>query len=110
MPEFQDTRMRRMPSLEKRVSDLNPGDMRASITGTVVDRGEGRIVLDDGSGRINVNFESPPDVKPNQFVRVFGRVIQTEGGIEIEGEVLQDMGKLDKDLYKKISSLKLDKG
>jgi hypothetical protein len=109
MPESQDSRARRMPSVEKRISGLGPGDMRVSITGTVVDMQGGRIVLDDGSGRVSVGFDSPPDAKPDQFVRVFGRVVPAEGGTEIEGEILQDMEGLDKDLFKKINSLKLDK-
>lgn len=111
MPDIleNDRVRRRMPSLERRVSELQSGDMRVSLIGTVIDKQETRIVLDDGSGKVNVNFESPPEVKPNQFVRVFGRAIQAGNGLEIEGEIIQDMERLDKDLYKKVNSLKLDK-
>ena len=42
----------------------------------------------------------------NQFVRIFGRVIQIGDGLEIEAEILQNMKMLDKDLYKKVNSLR----
>jgi hypothetical protein len=110
MPESQesDRSMRRMPSVEKRVSELKNGDMRVSLIGTVIDKQENRIVLDDGTGKVNINFEVAPPVSINQFVRVFGRVIQAGDDIEIDGEIIQDMEKLDKDLYKKVNSLMLD--
>lgn len=110
MPENQesDRSMRRLPSVEKRISELKNGDMRVSLIGTVIDKQENRIVLDDGTGKVNINFEVAPDVEMNQFVRVFGRVIQAGDDIEIDGEIIQDMEKLDKDLYKKVNSLMLD--
>jgi len=51
MPDIleNDKVRRRMPSLERRVSELQSGDMRVSLIGTVVDKQETRIVLDDGS-------------------------------------------------------------
>ncbi|UCD07338.1 MAG: replication protein RepA [Candidatus Aenigmatarchaeota archaeon] len=110
MPDIpeNDRVRRRMPSLERKVSELQPGDMRVSLIGTVIDKQKARIVLDDGSGKVNVNFEFSPEVSLNQFVRIFGRVIQAENELEIEGEIVQDMEGLDKDLYKKVNSLKLD--
>jgi uncharacterized protein YdeI (BOF family) len=104
-PDREQAR-RRMPSVSKSISDLGPGDMRVSITGTVVDRGDRNMVLDDGSGRVNVSFESPIEADPNQLVRVFGRVVSMGDGIEVQGEILQDMSRLNKDLYKRINSLK----
>ncbi len=104
-----DRTRRRMPSVDKEISGLGPGDMRVRLTGTVVDAQGSRIVLDDGTGRVSVNFESAPDARPDQFVRVFGKVVPLDSGVEIEGEIVQDMEKLDKDLYKKIKSLKLVK-
>ena len=110
MPENQesDRSMRRMPSVERRVSELKSSDMRVSLIGTVIDKQENRIVLDDGTGKVNINFEVAPSVSINQFVRVFGRVVQAGDDIEMDGEIIQDMEKLDKDLYKKVNSLMLD--
>lgn len=104
-----DRTRRRMPSVVRKVSDLKPADMRVSLIGTVIDKQENRIVLDDGSGKVSVNFESVPEVKMNQFVRVLGKVVQAGEDLEIDGEIVQDMEGLDKDLYKKVNSLKLGK-
>ncbi len=111
LPDSQenDRVKRRMPSVERKVSDLKPGDMRVSLIGTVIDKQGNRIVLDDGTGKVNVDFETDPAIELNQFVRVFGKVMQTGEDMEIIGEIVQDMEKLDKDLYKKVNSLKLGK-
>ena len=107
MPDEGSERLkRRMPSVDRRISELTTNDMRVSLIGTVVDIQGGSIVMDDGSGRVNVRFEAAQKVEPNQFVRVFGRVVPVGEDVEIEGEILQDMTRLDKDLYKKINSLK----
>lgn len=107
MPDAENDRIkRRVPSVTRRISELDAKDMRVSIIGTVVDIQGSNMVMDDGSGRVNVRFESPPDAGPNQLVRVFGRVVPIGDGVEIEGEIIQDMTRLDKDLYKKINSLK----
>lgn len=97
-----DRSMRRMPCVEKKVSEMKSGDMRVSITGTVIDRQGKRIVLDDGTGKVNINFESDPEVEMNQFVRVLGMIVPAGKDVEIDGEIIQDMEKLDKDLYKKV--------
>jgi hypothetical protein len=109
LPDSQqnDRTKRRLPSIEKKISELKSGDMRVSLIGTVIDKQNNKIILDDGSGKINVDFGTEHEVKMNQFVRVFGRVLRVGEELEMDGEIVQDMEKLDKDLYKKINSLKL---
>jgi len=103
--EFQ----RRLASVERGIAEIKPGDIRVSILGTVIDKSkEGKmIVLDDGTGKINVNSESPMDAKLNQVVRVFGRAIPMESGFELQGEVVQDMSGLDMGLLKRVKGLKI---
>jgi hypothetical protein len=96
---------RRLPAYEKKIAEISKNDVRVRLTGTVIDRKENIVVLDDGTGKINVVFSDPVDIKENQFVRVFGRVMPAEDGFELEGEILQDMGKVDVALYKKIAEL-----
>ena len=103
MPEGSD--FRRMPAAERLVSEITAQDMRVRVIGTVVDKREGRIVLDDGTGKIDVTFEQPPEVEPQKIVRVFGRVISMEGGLELQGEVVQDLDGFDLDLWKKVKDL-----
>ncbi len=105
MPEdFQ----RRLPSAERDIADIKPGDIRVALTGTVIDKSKDgdAIVLDDGTGKINVSFGSPVKAELNQMVRVFGRVIPLEKGSDLQGEVLQDMGKIDVELLKRVKGLK----
>lgn len=96
---------RRLPAYDKKIADIGKDDVRVRLLGTVIDRKENVIVLDDGTGKINVVFAEPVETEANKRVRVFGRVISTEGGFEIEGEILQDMSEMDLELYKKVSSL-----
>ncbi|MEM5812404.1 MAG: replication protein RepA [Candidatus Aenigmatarchaeota archaeon] len=96
---------RRIPSVERRISDIMAEDMRVSLIGTVIDRQEDSIILDDGTGKITVGFDIPVNVEIDQLVRVFGRVIPIENGFDIQGEIVQDMSKIDRNLLKKIREL-----
>ena len=106
MPEdFQ----RRLPSRECSVSEIQPEDIRIKVTGTIIDiNKEGtRLVVDDGTGKIAITSESKCNAEMNQLVRVFGRVIPLEQGSELQGDVVQDMKKLDLELLKKVKGLKI---
>ncbi len=96
---------KRMPAAEKKISDIKAEDVRVSVLGTVIDKKDNRVVLDDGSGKINITFDEPQEIEINQFVRVFGRVIPVEDGFELQGEIAQDMSRLNMDLYRKIMEL-----
>ncbi|NIO23306.1 MAG: replication protein RepA [Candidatus Aenigmarchaeota archaeon] len=96
---------RRLPSIGRRVSEIGKGDVRVRLLGTVIDRKDNVIVIDDGTGKINVTFEEPVNFDANRLVRVFGRAIPMEEGFEIQGEVIQDMKDLDLDLYRKVNEL-----
>ncbi len=70
MPEERLIR-RRLPALEKRVSEIQPdSDVRVRLTGTVIDSSANSIVLDDGSGKIEIYFEDQPKVKNGQMIRI----------------------------------------
>jgi hypothetical protein len=98
---------RRMPSVFKKVSDIRPEDMRISVIGTVIDKADDGIVVDDGTGKIDVTLDSPTQVEVKALVRVFGRVFPSEGGFHIQGEIVQDMKGLDMQLLKKVESIKI---
>ncbi len=100
MPE----EIRRFPAKHKQISKIAESDVRVSVLGTIIDKQNDFIMIDDGTGRIKISFQ---DVKfdLNQLVRVFGRVIPTPSGSELQGEVIQDMSKLDLSLFKKIQQL-----
>ena len=101
--DFSDNRFqRRMPSVERRVSGIKAEDIRVRVMGTIIDKKENSLVIDDGTGKIAVFFEEPVSGELNQMVRVFGRVIPVENGFEMQGEIVQDMSQLDVELHKKI--------
>ena len=96
---------RRIPSVERRISEIMAEDMRVSVIGTVIDKQDESIMLDDGTGKISIGFDSSVDVETDQLVRVFGRVIPIEQGFELQGEIIQDMSSVDKELLRKLRSL-----
>jgi hypothetical protein len=100
-----DDARRRLPSVEKAIADISPEDIRVRVLGTVIDVQDSALMLDDGSGKLHVTFENPVTTKPNQLVRVFGRVIPLEQGVQLQGELVQDMSHLDVNLYKKVHAL-----
>lgn len=99
-------RLRRLPARERRIKDIALDDYRVRVLGTVVDtdEGGGTALLDDGTGRAVILFADPEQfssVKEGQRVRVIGRA-RKDAEIEIEVEVIQDMGGLDLELYKQV--------
>ena len=96
---------RRIPSVERRISEIMAEDMRVSLIGTIIDKQEDSIILDDGTGKIAIGFDSPIEVEPDQIVRVFGRVMPIEEGFELQGEIIQNMSGMDMGLLKKVREL-----
>ncbi|HJW96714.1 MAG TPA: replication protein RepA [archaeon] len=96
---------RRIPSVERRISGIMAEDMRVSLIGTVIDKQEESIILDDGTGKITIGFDSPVEVETDQIVRVFGRVMPIENGFELQGEIVQDMRGMDRELLKRMREL-----
>ena len=105
MPEeFQDFQ-KRMPSVDKKISDIKPDDIRVAMIGTVIDSQENRVVIDDGTGKVSISYEEPVKTETGKLVRVLGRVIPMEGGVEIQGDALQDMTGMDMELKKRVDEL-----
>ena len=85
------------PAVNRKISELNPNlDSRVSVIGKIIDLAENLLVLDDGTGKINISFSeevSKPELKMGQLIRAFGFVIPSEQ-TEIQAEIIQDMSKL----------------
>ncbi len=101
----QEELRKRLPSVPRKISEIAPEDIRVQILATVVDSKESIIVIDDGTAKINVSFPQPQKTGPGNLVRVFGRVIPVENGFELSGEILQDMGRLDLELARKVEEI-----
>ena len=98
---------RRFPALRRKISEIRPEDRRVFVMGTVVGASGNTLVIDDGTGKISIGFEEPVAVKCG-MVRVFGKVIPTENGADLQGELLQDMAGLDTEIAKRIEKLEKD--
>ncbi len=97
---------RRLPSIEKCISDIHPdSDVRVRIMGTIIDMGPNSLVLDDGTGKIEVYFEELPKVRQGQFVRVITRILPLIDGFECKGEVLQGLDGFNVEMYKKARTM-----
>jgi hypothetical protein len=97
------TSAQRLPAKERLVSEISAGDVRVSVVGTVVATDGAIVSVDDGTGRIDASFEDAQDAVPGKPVRVMGKVVPMDGGLEIQGEALQDFAGADVKLWRKVS-------
>lgn len=102
-------KLTRAPALERFVSEIRPEDIRVRVVGTVSDKGENSFELGDETGKIIVKSASGFSFENGNRVRVFGRPVSAEKGIELEFELAQDMKLLNEKLYKKTITLNQNK-
>ncbi len=100
---------KRKPSKLCKVKEITEKDARVRFVGAVVelDRNSGVMLIDDGE-RISV-ISTPEQVeklKIGDVVGIIGIVLPYEEGVEIRCEFIQDMNKLNKELYDKFMILK----
>ena len=95
-----------MPSIEKSIIDIHPEtDVRVRLIGTVIDTGSNSVVIDDGTGKVEVYFEDEPKVRQGQLIRVITRIIPMIDGFESRGEAIQTLEGFNLELYKKAKSI-----
>ena len=101
-----DLNYKRFPTSEKSISEITPEDIRVGIIGTVIDVSDDKIMIDDGTGTIEVilDEENLKKVSQGKLVRIIGRVA-SDGGMKINGEIVQDFSGFDIELYNKIKEL-----
>lgn len=108
MPEQNDNKFqyRRMTAAPKKIKDISPeNDIRVRLLGRVIDKSENGIIIDDGTGKSEITIDSETELENinlNDVLRIFTRVLPLENGYELRAEIIQDMNKLDLDLYKKV--------
>lgn len=91
----------------RRISEIKTEDEQVQIVGLVVNEKESYLVLDDGTGKINVFFEDPSltdGIEVGSKIRVFGTPLHIEDKHEVHADIIQDLEGLDLDLYKKVMS------
>lgn len=95
---------KRMVAASRKISDINPEkDIRVRLLGKIIDKYNGIVVVDDGTGKAEIIVEENIDkINMNGIVRAFCRVIPLENGYELRAEIINNMSSLDIELYKKI--------
>ncbi|KYC44997.1 MAG: hypothetical protein APG12_01505 [Candidatus Methanofastidiosum methylothiophilum] len=73
-----------------------PNEKHVSVVGAIIKKDGNDILLDDGTGQIEVVFGEDINFKEGDIVRVFGIVISGS----LKGELIQDMSQLDIKLYR----------
>ena len=98
---------RRLPAVERKISEIFPErDVRVRLLGTVIDKGTNSIVLDDGTGKIDIMFPEDPYVNQGQLIRVVTRILPLLDGFECRGECIQTLDdSFNLDLYKKVREM-----
>jgi hypothetical protein len=90
--------------LPKKIKDFSFEDNLVRISGTVLDKREDSLVLDDKTGIISVFLaeEDLDKIEKMDFVRIFGRLIPSaDGKFEMLGDIVQKIN-IDLNLYNKI--------
>jgi hypothetical protein len=100
---------KRIAAAERRIADIAPDkDIRVRILGTVLDASEGTILVDDGSGKAEIQFdtaEETANLERGQLVRVVARVLPLIDGFALRGEAVQDLGGFDLQLFKRAKEI-----
>lgn len=95
---------RRIAAAEKPINEIKPEDIRVRVVGKVVDKNDEYVVVDDGTGKINVVTDRT-DFLPGTTLRVIGRIFASEQGLELRSEIVQDINNLDLKLYRQVREL-----
>ena len=92
--------LRPLPYKEKNISELDLQSPKVAISGIIVDKNPESLLLDDGVSQIRVITTEPTQL--NSYVKVYGKLLSQE---EIQGDIIQDISKIDKLLYNKVKNL-----
>jgi uncharacterized protein YdeI (BOF family) len=97
-------RFTKLPFKKVKIKEI-PNEKYVSVVGAIIKKEGNDILLDDGTGQIEVVFGEDINFKEGDIVRVFGAAISGS----LKGELIQDMSELDIKLYResfdKIKSL-----
>jgi|Deesub1362B_J571_1020462.scaffolds.fasta_scaffold66696_1 hypothetical protein len=88
-----------MHYVPKPIAQVKDSDTRVALVGKVVEVKEGSFVLEDETGRKEI--VSDKHVEVGKVVRVF--CSQSEG--KLSADIVQDMSKLDVNLFKRVRKL-----
>ena len=85
------------------IKDLNLNNPKVSVSGIIVGKEDGSLVLDDNFGVLQIEIESEFNI--GDYVRVFGNLIEIEDKLILKGDFVQDLNKINKELHRKVKGL-----
>ncbi len=100
--------IRRAPYKEKYVKDLTAADFKVTLSGAVAGAREEGFLLADGSGEVFVNVSKMENFMPfkeNEIVKIFGRIMPYESGLEVQAEIVKSLAGVDMGSLKRIRDL-----
>jgi len=110
MPEGTQIR-KRLPAIEKNIADIESArDIRVRIVGTIIDLSNDTLLVDDGSGKVEISFDDEQMIAglgSGQLVRVVARVLPLIDGFALRGEVVQRFEDFDLNLYKRAREISI---
>lgn len=98
---------KRETSEPKDIEDIDPkNDIRVRIIGTVLEKEEDSIMIDDGTGSTEAFLDKDDleDLEEGEHIRILGRVLPTPDSFEIQGEIIQKLKNVDIELYKQVKN------
>ncbi|MHA1300383.1 MAG: hypothetical protein ACTSO9_13270 [Candidatus Helarchaeota archaeon] len=98
-------RSKRLVAYERKINEINENDKKIRILGIVVSSTPEIATIDDGTGVISVRTEK--QLTEHGRYRIIGQVFKKgDNKFEMHAEIIQDMKKLNMDLYQKIDEIK----
>ncbi|MBL7147898.1 MAG: hypothetical protein ISS82_03670 [Nanoarchaeota archaeon] len=85
------------------IKDLKLDTNKVAVLGVIVNKDDNNLVIDDNTGILQVDVEN--DFNVNDYVRVFGNLIKIDDKLVLKGDFIQDLNKINKELYKKVRDL-----
>ncbi|MDI6798715.1 MAG: hypothetical protein QMD12_01820 [Candidatus Aenigmarchaeota archaeon] len=86
--------------IPKKISEINSKtDSRIAIVGKVIEQGENSFVLEDDSGKVEI--ESEEEVELNKTVRVFCSLTENQ----LKADIVQSLNGFDLNLFNKVKEL-----
>jgi len=85
------------------IKNLNLNNPKVSVSGIIVGKEDGSLVLDDNFGVLQIEIESEFNI--GDYVRVFGNLIEIEEKLILKGDFVQDLNKINKELHRKVKGL-----
>ncbi len=85
--------IRRAPAAEKCIAKIRKDDLRVRVLGTVIEKQEDILVIDDGTGQLTAYFTDPnliKDLKQGDIAIVVGRPLEKgylDGEIAIKAKI-----------------------